>query len=140
MSSILSSKVTVYFETQFWVGVFERIEDGNIETCKIVFGPEPKSCEIYEFISKNYNNLRFSRPISIDTKAEKKINPKRLQREIRRATQEQGISTKAQQAIKIEHESRKVERKKLSKEKIELKKKIDFEKKQQKKKQKKKGH
>ena len=140
MSSTISSKLTVYFETQFWVGVFERVEEGHIEICKVVFGPEPKSCEIYEFISKNYNKLRFSRPISIDNKVEKKINPKRLQRQIRKATQEQGISTKAQQAIKLEHESRKVERKKLSKEKIELQKKIDFEKKQAKKKQKKKGH
>ncbi|MEJ8553492.1 hypothetical protein [Tepidibacter sp. Z1-5] len=26
MSSILSGKLTVYFETQFWVGVFERVE------------------------------------------------------------------------------------------------------------------
>ena len=25
----VSGKLTVYFEAPFWVGVFERIEDGN---------------------------------------------------------------------------------------------------------------
>ncbi len=134
------NKLTVYFENPFWVGVFERIEKGNIETCKIVFGSEPKDNEVYDFILKNYNNLKFSKPVPYKEKKKRRINPKRLQREIKKATQNQGIGTKAQQAIKLEQESRKIERKKKSKEEREKRKKLEFEMKQQKKKQKKKGH
>ncbi len=137
---ILSNRLTVYFENPFWVGVFERIISGKIETCKVVFGAEPKDFEVYNFILKNYYNLRFSKPILVETKVEKRINPKRLQREIRKATQEKGISTKAQLAIKFEQESRKVERKKASKDKKALKKELNFKRKQEKKKKKKKGH
>jgi len=30
--------LTVYFGEPFWVGVFERIEDGKISVCKVTFG------------------------------------------------------------------------------------------------------
>ena len=35
-------KLTVYFEEPFWVGIFERIEDGNVSVAKVTFGAEPK--------------------------------------------------------------------------------------------------
>lgn len=34
--------LTVYFEDPFWVGVFERIDDGKLSVCKVTFGAEPK--------------------------------------------------------------------------------------------------
>ena len=33
-----SGKLTVYFEEPFWVGVFERIEDGKLSVAKVTFG------------------------------------------------------------------------------------------------------
>ena len=36
-----SGKLTVYFEEPFWVGVFERIEDGKLSVAKVTFGAEP---------------------------------------------------------------------------------------------------
>ena len=33
----VSGKLTVYFEQPFWVGVFERIEDGKLSVAKITF-------------------------------------------------------------------------------------------------------
>ena len=36
------SKLTVYFEEPFWVGVFERMENGKLSVCKVTFGAEPK--------------------------------------------------------------------------------------------------
>ena len=30
-----SGKLTVYFEEPFWVGVFERIEDGKLSVAKV---------------------------------------------------------------------------------------------------------
>ena len=38
-----SGKLTVYFEEPFWVGVFERIEDGKLSVAKVTFGAEPKA-------------------------------------------------------------------------------------------------
>lgn len=35
-------KLTVYFEDPFWVGVFERTQNGTLSVCKITFGAEPK--------------------------------------------------------------------------------------------------
>ena len=34
----VSIKLTVYFEEPFWVGVFERIEDGELSVSKVTFG------------------------------------------------------------------------------------------------------
>lgn len=45
-------KLTVFFEEPFWVGVFERIENGKLSVSKVTFGAEPKDYEIYEFVLK----------------------------------------------------------------------------------------
>lgn len=142
MSIFVSGQLTVYFENPFWIGIFERSENGYLEVCRVVFGSEPKDYQVYEFILQNYNKLKFSRRIEDKSfsKLQKRINPKRLQRQIKKATQEKEIGTKAQLAIKQEQESRKIERKKVSKENRELRKKQAFERKQEKKKQKRRGH
>ena len=44
----VSGKLTVYFEEPFWVGVFERIEDGKLSVTKVTFGAEPKDYEVQE--------------------------------------------------------------------------------------------
>ncbi|WP_066497128.1 YjdF family protein [Abyssisolibacter fermentans] len=134
------NKLTVYFEEPFWVGVFERIENGKLEIAKTVFGSEPKDYEVYEFILSSYYNLRFSKPMSVDMKTTKKINPKRLQRKVRKETQTKGIGTKAQQAINKAREENKLERKISSKEKREREKEIKYQIKHEKKKKKKRGH
>lgn len=136
----MSIKLIVFFEEPFWVGVFERIHGDTLETSKIVFGAEPKDYEVYNYIIQNFNKLKFSRPINIDVKPEQKINPKRLQRKIRDEVSGKGIGTKAQQAIQMEREAHKLEKKKFSKEQKEEMNEIRFEKKQEKKKEKKKGH
>ena len=38
----VNGKLTVYFEEPFWIGVFERIEDGKLSVAKVTFGAEPK--------------------------------------------------------------------------------------------------
>ena len=50
----VSGKLTVYFDEPFWVGVFERIEDGKLSAAKVTFGTEPKDYEVYEFVLKHY--------------------------------------------------------------------------------------
>ncbi|MFA9399101.1 MAG: YjdF family protein, partial [Clostridiaceae bacterium] len=63
-------KLTVLFDDSFWIGVFEKMEDGKIEVCRVVFGQELKDYEIYEFILKNYSKFKFSKPLLIDEKTE----------------------------------------------------------------------
>lgn len=134
------SSLTVLFEEPFWVGILERSDGKKYEVCKTVFGAEPTDGEIYEFFLKNYNRLRFSRPVKAEPIEERKINPKRMQRIIKKQTEVTGVGTKAQQALAREREQNKLERKTKSREQKEAEKELRFEQKQQKKKEKKRGH
>lgn len=134
------SSLTVLFEEPFWVGFLERSDGKKYEVCKTVFGGEPTDGEIYEFFLKNYNRLRFSRPVKAEPIEERKINPKRMQRIIKKQTEVTGVGTKAQQALAREREQNKLERKTKSREQKEAEKELRFEQKQQKKKEKKRGH
>ena len=134
----VSGRLTVFFEAPFWVGVFERISDGKLSVCKVTFGAELKDYEVYDFVLKNYYQLRFSPAVAIDVK-ETGRNPKRIQREVRKQVQNIGISTKSQQALKLQQEQFKIERKTLSREQREAEKQRQFELKQQKRKEKHKG-
>lgn len=133
-------KLTVYFESPFWVGVFEKYNLDQYQVAKIVFGSEPKDYEVYDYILRKYKSVIFSEPLSNLKSVQQKINPKRLQRMISKELQRTSIGTKAQQALKLEHEKRKKARKQNSKLQKEERKKQIFELKQQKRKEKKKGH
>ena len=132
-------KLSVFFENPFWVGVFERIENNRLTVCKMTFGAEPKDAEVYEFILKNYHKLKYSPAVKIKMKEQAK-NPKRLQREAKKQTENAGIGTKSQQALKLMQEQNKVQRQIKSKEQIRAEKERKFDLKQQKRKEKHKGH
>lgn len=134
------SKLTVYFDDPFWVGIYERISDGLLEVCKITFGAEPKDYEIYDYLLQNWQLLRFGCPVRADAGQDIKINPKRMKREIKKQLATQGIGTKSQQALKLQHEENKLIRKEKSKAQREAEKQMQFELRLQKKKQKHKGH
>lgn len=134
----VSGKLTVFFEEPFWVGVFERVSEGKLSVCKITFGAEPKDYELYDFVLKNYYQLRFSPAVATDVK-EASRNPKRVQREVRKQVQNTGIGTKSQQALKLQQEQLKTERKIMGREQREAEKQRQFKLKQQKRKEKHKG-
>lgn len=139
MSSDAQSILTILFEAPFWVGLYERMDHGKYEVCKITFGSEPKDYEVQEFLLKNWHRLKFSPPIQAASIIERKINPKRMQREIHSQLQEKGIGTKAQQALKLQHEQCKLERKTKSHEQQEAEKDRRFALRQEKKKAKHRG-
>lgn len=128
----VSGKLTVFFEEPFWVGLFECISEGKLSVCKVTFGAEPKDYEVYDFVLKNYYQLRFSLAVATDVK-ESGRNPKRIKREVRKQIQNTGIDTKSQQ------EQLKTERKTVSREQREAQKQRQFELKQQKRKEKHRG-
>lgn len=136
-------KLTVFFEGMFWVGVFEKTTETSYEVSRVVFGTEPKDYEIFEFINRRFYKINFKNSLITDTCTnvkDKKINPKRVQRELRKETENKGIGTKAQQALQLQYEENKLQRKKLSKERREAEAERKFQLKQEKKLKKHKGH
>lgn len=131
--------LTVFFEEPFWVGVFEKTENGKLSVSKVVFGAEPRDNEVFEYFQKHYKELRFSPAVA--TVVSKTVsNPKRMQREARRQTSASGIGTRSQQAIKLQQEQNKLIRKTKSREQKEAEKERQFELRQLKKNEKHKGH
>ena len=131
-------KLTVLFEEPFWIGIFEYMTDGRMQVSKVTFGSEPKDSEIYDFILKNYFRLRQSPAVKAEIKEMPK-NPKRIQREAKKQTLNTGIGTKSQQALQLQREEMKTERKTISKEQRLAEKERRFELRQQKQKEKHKG-
>lgn len=135
----IAARLTVFFDEPFWVGVYERTTGNKLEVCKITFGAEPKDYEVYGFLLLHWKDLRFSPQVAGQRGVEKKINPKRMQRAISNQLATHGISTKAQQALKLQQEQSKLERKTMRHQKTEEEKELKFALKQQKKKEKHKG-
>lgn len=133
------SRLTVFFEDPFWVGVYERTDGGRYEACKITFGAEPKDYEVWDFLLKNWGSLRFSPSLPVSDAAERKINPKRMQRAIHSQLQSSGVGTKAQQALQLQREQRKQERKTVSREQREAEKERRYALRQQKRREKHRG-
>ena len=109
--SIATAKLTVLFDPPFWVGLFERQDEGRYEACKVVFGAEPRDAEVYAFLQRDYRTLRFSPSLAAADAEERHVSPKRMQRLVKRQlAQAQHIGTKAQQALKLQQEEGKLAR------------------------------
>ena len=135
-----SGALTVLFEDPFWIGLFEVTDEEGLHVCKVTFGAEPTGQEIIEFVEKNWHKLKYSEGIETTSTLEIKKSPKRQLREARRQMVSQGIGTKSQQALKMQQERNKVERKQLSKAEREAERQRKFDLRQTKKKEKHKGH
>lgn len=135
----VTTTLTVFFEAPFWVGVFERTVAGKLSACRVMFGAEPKEYDIYALILAQYHQLSYSPTVEAETRAYHD-NPKRMQREAHRQTQQKGVGTKAQQALKLQQEQQKITRKALHRARKAAVQEARFAQKQQKRKQKHRGH
>lgn len=110
--------LTIYHDGQFWIGIIEVVEGGKLKAFRYVFGAEPKDTEILDFIHHKLLNLinqSIHSGLDVKIKSNKKVNPKRLQRQVAKEVNKIGISTKAQEAMKQEYEEKKkVEKRNLS--------------------------
>lgn len=131
-------KLTVYFADPFWVGVAERIAGGHLSAAKITFGAEPKDYEIAGFVQRHFYELRFSQSVPTERREAKK-NQKTAQRDAKRQMQQVGIGTKSQQALKLQHEAKRLEGRKKNREEKQAKAERLFLLKQQKRKEKHRG-
>jgi hypothetical protein len=110
--------LTIYHDGQFWVGIIEVVEDGKLRAFRYVFGAEPKDKEILDFIYyrlQDIINQSVHSGLNVKGKSNKKINPKRLQRQVAKQINKVGVSTKAQEAMKQEYEEKKKSKKKRAK-------------------------
>ena len=135
----MKTSLTVFFEDPFWVGVFERIDEGKLSVCKVTFGAEPKDYDVLEFVLQHYSELVFSPAVETETR-QIADNPKRRLRNARKQTERSGIGTKSQQALQQQREEMKMERRQISREERDADAQRRFEMKQLKKKEKRRGH
>lgn len=135
----MQSKLTIFFEEPFWVGVFERVDGKRYSVAKVTFGAEPTDAQVEAFILRHYNTLPFTQAIQAPVK-HFADNPKRRQRAAEKALETPFRGTKAQQALQKQYEENKAARKKCAKALKDAQKKKKFSLKQEKKKEKHKGH
>jgi len=111
-------KLTVFFESPFWVGVFERSHEGAYEVARVVFGAEPSTTELLAFIRSHYpQRIPYRASEGHEPmQAVRPRNPKRAEREARREMARPSLSTKAQDALRLVREAQKTERKVKSRE------------------------
>ena len=94
------SVLTVTFQAPFWVGLYERQEDGQYQVCKIIFGAE-------HYLLAHWRDLTFSPPLPAgQVPPPPAANPKRLQRQIKKQLRTPAMGTKAQNAMKHQQEQR----------------------------------
>ena len=135
------SEFTVFFEAPFWVGVYQRAEDGALRACRVVFGAEPRDAEVYRFLLRNWHRLPFGPALPGQSGRGAIQNPKRRQREARRQTDAgRGVGTRAQQALQLQREAGKQQRQMQSKRQREEEQARQFALRRQKKREKHKGH
>lgn len=134
-----SITLTVLFDAPFWVGIFERVENGRLTVAKVTFGAEPKDYEVHDFVLRHFYDLKFSPALSAE-EHRTSDNPKRRQRAARKQMQETGIGTKSQQALQLQIEAAKTERKQAGREQREAERQRRFDLKQHKRKERRRGH
>jgi hypothetical protein len=136
-------KATIFFDKRFWVGTFERTDKEGYAVARHIFGGEPSDPEVYEFVLNHYHELKFGEAKDITIHINR-MNPKRMQREVRREMarmkETSKPSTLAQDYIREELEKKKKEKKAVSSAEKQARKDEQFSLKQEKRKEKHRGH
>ncbi|WP_165053521.1 MULTISPECIES: YjdF family protein [unclassified Adlercreutzia] len=139
MQISVSSTLTVFHDGQFWVGVVEHVEGGELSVARIVFGAEPSNEEVLQFVVRKWESLSLHGSAEVEAPKEAK-NPKRRMREASRELSRRPVSTKSQQALSEAREAQKADEKARRARARREAQEAQFSQKQEKKKQKRKGH
>lgn len=132
--------LTVYFDDPFWVGVLERRQGNALTAARVVFGAEPRDCEVYAMILQRYYALPFSPAVQNSAAPNLPGNPKQRQRMAMKAVESTGTGTKAQQALAAMREAGKAAGRARRKEAREARDALVFALRQEKRRQKHRGH
>ena len=136
-------KATILLEKGLWIGLFERTDKEGYAVARHIFGKEPTDPEVYDFVHSQYSELKFGKPKEFQLQI-KRINPKRLQRQVRKEMEQikktTNPSTHAQDYMREELELKKKEKKKKKSADKRVRDEEQFSLRQEKKKKKHKGH
>lgn len=134
-------KLTIFHDGQFFIGLVEYTENQKSVFSKYTFGTDPDRETILNFIDKELLCLINKSKIKTKSKSHnKKINPKKLQRQVAKEQKKKVITSQSQEALKKEQELHKKDSKKRNKLQREAEKEKKREIKKQKAKEKHKGH
>lgn len=97
--SKVTGELSVYFDGQFWVGVFERCQNGTLSAAKVTFGAEPRNFEVLKFVCENYFKLKFSPAVEGIPKEQAKTERRQVTREEREAEKQRIRELRRQKKI-----------------------------------------
>lgn len=136
--------LTICFEDPFWIALVEVEDEAHYQVARHVFGPEPTQPEVEAFVLSDWRRLNFSPALAKDPNApsaERRINPKRQQRLVKKELARSTVkSTKAQLALADQREAAVQERKAAAKKRKADAQERDFQLRTEKRKQKHRGH
>ena len=107
-----SVTLRIFFEEPFWIGCMERLSEDKLSVSKTVFGAEPKDGEVYAWVLGSFDRLRFSPAIEAAA-GDSPMHFKKRVREVRRQMQNAGIGTRSQQALSLQRDQMKTERRSI---------------------------
>ena len=93
-------ELSIFHDGQFFIGLVEYREEDRVKLVKFTFGTEPNSAEIFNFIYGHLDELINQTKVSIEKKKPKKVNPKRLQRQV--AKEQKQVQGKKSKKLKKE--------------------------------------
>ena len=88
----------------------------------------------------NLLNMKFSPALPLAGGQDRRLSPKRAQRQARQATRPTGTGTRAQQAIQLQREQQKTQRKEVTREQRQAEQARRYDLRQQKRREKRRGH
>ncbi len=101
-------RLTILFDPPYWIGLLEAESDGLLYAARHIFGSEPGDSEVYAFVHNDLlplmNSMTIGLPIA-SAPTPRRINPKRLQRDIRREVSRTDVPGKAHEAMRIQIEA-----------------------------------
>jgi hypothetical protein len=104
----VSARLTVFFDGQFWIALYEREDEEGVAIARHIFGPEPSLPEVLELVAgPTWFALDF---VPCEATSERRtpegLNPKRAQREAAREIRSARTATRAQDAMRLGLEER----------------------------------
>ncbi|MBF8186783.1 YjdF family protein [Nonomuraea sp. K274] len=107
--------LSVYLDGPFWIGVLEIVEGGRVRAIRFPLGSEPSDPELYAYLMRHgvalLDQASAAPAVAGGRSAEgRRVNPKRAAKlAARAAAKVSSRSTAAQEAMRLELESRKQE-------------------------------
>jgi len=114
------------------------IDTSQLQVKKFIFGQEPSNEIIYEWVLRKDFLSHLSPSLETVIK-DKKVNPKRLQRQVHKEMKKTLVTKKSYEAMRLMTEKKKEEKREVQKQRREDQKQYLFERKRQKKKEKHRG-